>query len=139
MEPTGGSAIHDMPQQEEVGHGQASLDDRLGQPGPLQPELRLDVSFVVPIVVAVAGIAVLLVRLGVTAQRQEPVTGEAGLIGRLAMAITSIEPGGIGHVKLRGELWRASAEESIAAGARVVVTRVDGLTLVVRQTHTERT
>ena len=95
---------------------------------------RLDLSVVLPVVLAFAGIAALLVRLGVRAQRQAPLTGAAGMIGAPAEVVTAIEPGRTGHVKLHGELWRAEAAEPIAAGARVVVTHVDGLTLTVRQT-----
>jgi membrane-bound serine protease (ClpP class) len=97
------------------------------------PELSLDLSFVLPVVTAFAGIALFLARLGVTAQRQAPATGTGGMIGALAEAITPIAPGGIGQVKIQGELWRASAAEPIAAGSRVVVTHVEGLTLTVRQ------
>ena len=98
-----------------------------------QPELRLDLAFVMPIVLAFAGIAMLLVRLGVSAQRQRPATGAAGMIGALAEAVTSIEPGRIGQVKIQGELWRATAADPIPPGARVVVTHIVGLTLTVRQ------
>jgi membrane-bound serine protease (ClpP class) len=98
-----------------------------------QPELRLDLWFVLPIVLAFAGIAMLLVRLGVAAQRQRPVTGATGMIDAPAEAMTALEPGRVGHVKFHGELWRATATEPIAPGARVVVTNVDGLTLTVRR------
>ena len=98
-----------------------------------QPELRIDLWFVLPIALALAGIAMLLVRLGVTAQRQPAVTGAAGMNGAPAETMTAVAPGGIGQVKFRGELWRATAIEPIASGARVVIISVDGLTLTVRR------
>jgi membrane protein implicated in regulation of membrane protease activity len=69
-----------------------------------------------------------------SAQRQAPSTGAAGMVGAFAEVVGAIEPGRPGQVKIQGELWRAAATEPIAAGARVVVTHVDGLTLTVRQT-----
>jgi membrane-bound serine protease (ClpP class) len=97
-----------------------------------QPELSLDLWFVLPIVVAVAGIAMLLARLGFRAQQQAPTTGVMGMIGATAETITAMEPGRLGHVKFRGEIWRAIAAEPIPPGALVVVTGVAGLTVTVR-------
>jgi membrane-bound serine protease (ClpP class) len=97
------------------------------------PELRVSRRLVVPIVVGVAGIAVVLVRLGVAAQRRETVTGIAAMIGEVGRALTSIEPGGIGRVATHGEIWTARAPEPIAEGDRIAVVRVDGLTLTVRR------
>jgi membrane-bound serine protease (ClpP class) len=97
------------------------------------PELRVSRRLVVPIVVGVAGIAVVLVRLGVAAQRRETVTGVAGMIGEVGRALTPIEPDGIGRVATHGEIWTARAPESIAEGDPIAVVRVEGLTLTVRK------
>jgi membrane-bound serine protease (ClpP class) len=96
------------------------------------PELELDYGFVVPVLAAFVGIAVALMRLGVTAQRQAPVTGEAGMVGQIGRAITSIAPGAPGRVAVHGEIWQAEATAPVAEGARVRVTGVQGLTLTVR-------
>jgi membrane-bound serine protease (ClpP class) len=97
------------------------------------PELRVSLRLVLPIVFAVAGIAVVLVRLGVAAQRREAVTGVAGMIGETGRALTPIEPGGIGRVATHGEIWTARAPEPIAEGDPIAVVGVDGLTLTVRK------
>ena len=97
------------------------------------PELQVSRRLVLPIVFGVAGIAVFLARMGVAAQRPRPVTGLAGLIGEVGRALTAIEPGGIGRVATRGEIWTAIATESIAEGDSVSVTRLDGLTLTIRK------
>jgi membrane-bound serine protease (ClpP class) len=97
------------------------------------PELQLSLRLVLPIVLAVAGIAVVLVRLAVASQHRLPVTGVAGMIGETGQALTVIEPGGTGRVATHGEIWRAIAQEPIAEGDRVTVTDVDGLTLRVRK------
>lgn len=97
-----------------------------------EPDLRLSLRFVVAVVVGCAGIALFLVRLAVAVQRQRPVTGAASMIGAAGEALTTIEPGRPGQVRLRGEIWRAVSTDPIAAGARVRVTGLDGLTLTVR-------
>jgi membrane-bound serine protease (ClpP class) len=97
------------------------------------PELRVSLRLVLPIVFTVAGIAVVLVRLGVAAQRREAVTGVAGMIGETGRALTRIEPGGIGRVATHGEIWTARAPEPIAEGDPIAVVGVDGLTLTVRK------
>jgi membrane-bound serine protease (ClpP class) len=97
------------------------------------PELQLSLWSVLPVVVGFAGIAVFLVRLAVAAQRQRPVTGHAGMIGETGEALTAIAPERGGRVATHGEIWKATSGESIPEGARVRVTEVDGLTLVVRK------
>jgi len=97
------------------------------------PELRLGLRVVLPVVLGFAGIAMFLVRLGVASQRQPAVTGVAGMIGEVGQALTTIGPGRPGRVATHGEIWQAASEESIAEGARIRVTRVDGLRLVVRK------
>jgi membrane-bound serine protease (ClpP class) len=97
------------------------------------PELQISLRLVLPIVLAVAAIAVVLIRLGVASQRRDAVTGVAGMIGEVGHALTAIEPGGTGRVSTHGEIWTAVAPEAIAGGDRVCITRVDGLTLTVRK------
>lgn len=97
------------------------------------PELQLSLRVVLPVAVGFSVIAVLLVRLGVAAQRQPAVTGLTGMINQTGHALTAIEPGVLGRVAMRGEIWQAKATEAIADRARVRVTNVDGLTLTVRK------
>ena len=101
------------------------------------PELQLSLRFVLPIVFGLAGIAVFLVRLAVASQRLHPVTGVAGMVGEVGRALTAIEPGKAGRVATHGEIWRATALESIAEGDRLRITNVDGLTVTVRREREE--
>jgi membrane-bound serine protease (ClpP class) len=96
------------------------------------PELQLSLRVVIPVVLGFAAIAVFLVRLAVAAQRQPPATGQAAMLGAIGEALTVIAPDRGGRVTTRGEIWNATSAESIPEGARVRVTKVDGLTLVVR-------
>jgi membrane-bound serine protease (ClpP class) len=97
------------------------------------PELQLSLRVVLPVVLGFAGIAMFLVRLAVASQRQPAVTGVVGMIGEVGQALTAIGPERHGRVATHGETWQAASEESIPEGARVRITRVDGLRLVVRK------
>jgi membrane-bound serine protease (ClpP class) len=99
----------------------------------LPPELQLSLRLVIPVVLGVGGIALFLARMAVASQRQGSVTGVAGMIGEVGVALTAIEPGRIGRVVARGEIWTATATEPIAEGQSVCVTSIDGLTVTVRK------
>ena len=86
-----------------------------------------------PLVLGLAGIGFFLARLGLTAQRQPATTGIAGMIDQIGEVLTAIEPGHVGRVSTRGEIWHAKANEAIAEGSRVRVTGLEGLTLTVRK------
>jgi membrane-bound serine protease (ClpP class) len=98
------------------------------------PELGFRVSWTVilPTVGAIAGLVVWAVSAGVRAMMKSPVTGSAGMIGRVAVARSALGPEGQGQVQVDGEIWRAVSEgDAIPAGEKVRVTAVDGLTLTV--------
>jgi membrane-bound serine protease (ClpP class) len=97
------------------------------------PEMRVGLSLVLPVTLTLAGLLLFLVRLGVQAQRQPAVTGESGMLHTHGQALTAIPPGGTGRVATRGEIWTATAGESIHAGDPVVITAIDGLVLTVRR------
>jgi membrane-bound serine protease (ClpP class) len=97
------------------------------------PELRLSLRIVLPVVVGFAGIAMFLVRLGLSSLGRPAVTGVAAMIGEVGRALTAIGPEAPGRVAVHGEIWQAESAESIPEGARVRVARVDGLVLCVRQ------
>lgn len=96
------------------------------------PELQIGLNFIIPVTLAVAGLLLFLVRLGVRAQMQRTVTGEAGMIGQQGRALTDIPAGGRGSVQTRGEIWSATSDRPIKAGETVYVTAVSGLLLTVR-------
>ena len=97
------------------------------------PELQLSLRLVVPMILGIALVAIFLTRLAVASQRQPPVTGVSGMIGEVGRALTDIKPGSTGRVTTHGEIWTATATESIASGDPISVTHVDGLTLTVRK------
>jgi membrane-bound serine protease (ClpP class) len=97
------------------------------------PELQLNLRLILPIVAGIVAVAVLLVRLAVSAQGLRPITGEEGMIGNTGVSLTSFEPGAPGRVTTRGEIWQAVSDESIPEGTPVRVVAVNGLTLSVRK------
>jgi membrane-bound serine protease (ClpP class) len=95
------------------------------------PEFQLSLRLVLPVAVAFATIAVMLVRLGVAAQRRPAVTGIAGMIGEAGHAVTAVGPAQPGRVAVHGEIWEATAAQPIAEGARVRIIAIDGLRVTV--------
>jgi membrane-bound serine protease (ClpP class) len=95
------------------------------------PELRIGMATLLPASAAMAVLTFLLVRLVLQARAGAVVTGEAGMVGQLAVADTSLAPEGF--VRLMGERWRAIADGQVAAGEHIRVVAVDGLTLRVRK------
>ncbi len=97
------------------------------------PELRVSMSVILPVVIAIGAILSFLVRLTIASQRRRSVTGEAGMIDEVGRAMTAIPAGGVGRVVTHGEIWRATAAEPVPEGETVRVTAVEGLTLTVRR------
>ena len=97
------------------------------------PELQIGLRLILPLTLTLAAILLFLVRLGIKAQAQPAVTGESGMLQTFAQALTTIEPGGVGRVSTRGEIWTATSPDVVHAGDRVVVTGVKGLLLTVKR------
>jgi membrane-bound serine protease (ClpP class) len=97
------------------------------------PEMQIGLRMILPITLTLAAILLFLVRLGIQAQAQPAVTGESGMLHTVAQALTAIEPGGVGRVSTRGEIWTATSGDAVRAGERVVVIAVNGLVLTVKR------
>jgi membrane-bound serine protease (ClpP class) len=94
--------------------------------GPI-PEMRVRFLTAVAVAVPLGIITAFLMRIAVRARRNKIVTGAQGLIGEIGVAETMLAPAG--KVFVHGELWDAVSTAPIPAGERVVVSRIDGLTL----------
>jgi membrane-bound serine protease (ClpP class) len=93
------------------------------------PELRLPLGLILAVVIPFAVMMTFMVRLAIRARRVKVTTGRAGMIGLRGRAQTTIAPEGM--VFVRGELWHARSQMSIAPGEGVRVLGLDGLTLAV--------
>ncbi|MGC8783995.1 MAG: NfeD family protein [Armatimonadota bacterium] len=105
------------------------------------PDPALRVSWVVAL--TLTGLTSLffafIVAAGVRAQRARRVTGMEAMQGAIAVARTDLSPRG--KIFYDGAYWNAvTAGETIKAGERVVIERMEGLTAVVRkeEEHHER-
>jgi membrane-bound serine protease (ClpP class) len=94
--------------------------------GPI-PEMRVHLLTALAVSIPLGIITAFLMSIAVRARRNKIVTGQQGLVGEVGIAETSLAPAG--KVFVHGELWDAVSSVSIAAGERVVVHQVDGLTL----------
>jgi membrane-bound serine protease (ClpP class) len=95
------------------------------------PGLEVSYQFIVPLALTLAGLFLILGRLAVKAHRLRPVTGAEGLVGTVGEAITAIGPERPGQIRLHGEIWGATSPNVLAAGQRVRVVALSGLTLLV--------
>jgi len=75
-----------------------------------------------------------VVMIAVRALKKPIITGRESMAGKTGVSVTDIDPHGI--VQVAGEQWSASLAESakpIKKGSRVVVVRVEGVRLIVRE------
>jgi len=93
------------------------------------PEMRVRLVTALSVSIPLGLITAFLMTIAVRARRNKITTGEEGLVGEIGTARTALSPGG--KVFVHGELWDATSSVSIPAGERVVVRRVNGLTLQV--------
>jgi len=96
--------------------------------GPI-PEMRVHLVTALAVSIPMGIIVVFLMGLVLKARKNRVVTGSEGMIGEIGVARTQLGPEG--KVFVHGELWNARAAGEIAAGARVRVSAVNGLRLVV--------
>jgi membrane-bound serine protease (ClpP class) len=87
----------------------------------------------VPVVLLTAailgGFFVWIISKAVQARHGQVHTGAEEMIGAQGVVRSPLDP--LGHVFVRGALWRAQASEPVEVGDEVVVESVDGLTLTV--------
>jgi membrane-bound serine protease (ClpP class) len=98
--------------------------------GPI-PELRVNLMTAVAVTLPVALITVFLMTLAIRAQKNRISTGTEGMIGETGVARTALAPEG--KVFVHGELWNARAGGEVPEGARVRVSGVDGLKVLVER------
>ena len=93
-----------------------------------QPALRVSLRVIVPAVLVVGAFFAIGAWLSALALRRAPISGAQGLVGETGDARTVISPAG-GSAFVAGTHWNATADSVIAAGVRVRVVRVSGMTL----------
>jgi membrane-bound serine protease (ClpP class) len=94
------------------------------------PFMRVSLEVIIPAVIFTAAFFTFAVGLGLRAQRTKVSTGTEGLTGESGTAKSDVHESG--SVFVHGEFWNAYSDEPIAAGTRIEVVAVDGMTLKVR-------
>ncbi|HEX77963.1 MAG TPA: nodulation protein NfeD [Dehalococcoidia bacterium] len=80
------------------------------------------------VVAIVAGFFIFAIGAIVRSQRRPEITGREGMVGKVAVARTRLNPRGTVHV--HGELWSAILDQGSAEpGEELIVTKVEGLRL----------
>ena len=110
--------------------GGVFLVDRFNPEWFIDRPLRLPLSTVLPTAAFVAGAAVFLAFRAAEARRLPQQAGDMGLVGEVGHVLDTVSASS-GEVFVHGERWAAVSSTPIPSGARVVVRKVEGLTLFV--------
>jgi membrane-bound serine protease (ClpP class) len=99
---------------------------------PAMPDLQVNRWLLASTVAVGVGFVAFAGRAVLRARRRQATTGAEGLVGQVGLAVTELSPEGL--VLAEGERWNAIAEDGpIPARARVVVVKMEGLTLRVKK------
>ena len=86
------------------------------------PELRPSLKFIIPVAIGLSLIFLFLIILAVRVHMRKAVTGKEGLVGKIGVARTELNPEG--KVFVHGEIWDAEAQQDIPEGTKVMVIEV---------------
>ena len=101
------------------------------------PPMEINRGLIAGVTIVITAFLVFVVGAVVRGQRRKVKTGAEGLIGRIAVAKTSLAPKGT--VLIDGEHWTAIVDSGkVDPGEEVMVTKVEGLKLVVTRKKTRR-
>ena len=101
------------------------------------PALEINRGLIAAVAVIMAAFIVFVVGAIVRGQRRRVETGTEGLVGRVAVAKTRLDPKGT--VLVDGEHWKAVVDSGkVEPGEEVTVIEVEGLKLIVTKKKTKR-
>jgi membrane-bound serine protease (ClpP class) len=96
------------------------------------PEMQVNRGLIAVVTILISAFIIFIVGAVVRGQRRRIATGSEGLIGRVAIAKTSLAPKGT--VLVDGELWKAVVDNGeVEPGEEVTINKVEGLKLLVTQ------
>ena len=96
------------------------------------PGIEVDRGLIAGVTTAISAFVIFVIGAIVRGQKRPKATGSEGMVGRTAIAKTSLTP--TGRVLVEGELWTATAEnDNIASGEEVTVTKVEKLKVWVKR------
>jgi membrane-bound serine protease (ClpP class) len=93
--------------------------------------VRISWGVIIPVVLVTLLFFLFIVGFGIKAQARRVTTGIEGMIGETGVVIDTIPAGGIGKVRVHGEIWNALSNQPVEKEMRVKIIAVDNLTLKV--------
>lgn len=100
------------------------------------PGVEVNRGLIAGVTIAIAAFLIFVIAAIVRGQRRRKATGAEGMIGKLALAKTPLDP--TGTVLAQGELWTAISESGrIELGQEVVISKVEALRLWVTRKSKE--
>jgi len=96
------------------------------------PPLEVNRGLIAGVAVLTAAFVIFVIGAVVRGQRRKVTTGAEGIMGKVAIAQTALDPKG--RVSIDGENWTAMVESGrVEIGEEVTVIKVEGLKLVVKE------
>ncbi len=100
------------------------------------PGIEVNRGLIVGVTIAIAAFAIFVIGAIIRGQKRRKATGAEGMIGKIAIAKTPLDP--TGTVLAEGELWTATVEGGkIAPREEVIITKVEELKLRVTKKSKE--
>jgi membrane-bound serine protease (ClpP class) len=104
----------------------------LVDPESILETMEISMELIIFIIILTTVFFLVIITLGIKAQKLKPVTGVEGLIGEKGIAISDLKPEG--EIKIHGEYWKAEAVDSeILKGDEIVVLSLENLKLKVKK------
>ena len=92
------------------------------------PGIEVDRGLIIGVTAGISAFAIFVIGAIIRGQRRRKATGAEGMIGKIAIAKTPLDP--TGTVLTQGELWTAASEGGrVAPGEEVIITKVEELKL----------
>jgi membrane-bound serine protease (ClpP class) len=91
----------------------------------------VSIGTAVAVTLPFAAISVFLMRLVLRSRKWKQASGAEEMLGEQGIATSGLQSGVEGMIRIHGEMWRAIAEENVAAGETVRVRKLEGLKLYV--------
>ncbi len=92
------------------------------------PGIEVDRGLIIGVTAGISAFAIFVIGAIIRGQRRRKATGAEGMIGKIAIAKTPLDP--TGTVLTQGELWTAASEGGrVAPGEEVIITKVEALKL----------